>query len=648
MLHENEHFLPSAEFSARAAVGSMAGYREIYARSVADPEGFWSEVAGRLDWMKPFSRVLDWDFEAARVRWFEDGCLNVSVNCLDRHVAAGRGRHRALIWEGDDPQDSLTLTYADLLARVERFGNVLRKRGVKWGDRVCIYLPMVPELAVAMLACARIGAVHNIVFAGFSAESLRQRIEDCGCSVVITADQGLRGGKAIPLKETTNAAIRGLDVVRQVFVLKRTGATVPADPRDRDWHEEIEAPDVGGPCAPEEMGAEDPLFILYTSGSTGKPKGVLHTTGGYLTYASYTHELVFDLKPDDVYFCTADIGWITGHSYVIYGPLANAATSIMFEGTPAYPDIGRYWDVVDKHGVTIFYTAPTAIRSVMKAGDDPVKARSRRSLRILGSVGEPINPEVWLWYHQVVGDGRCRIVDTYWQTETGGMMIAPLPGATPLKPGSATLPLPGIRPLLVDEKGQVIDGNDVDGMLCIGFPWPGMARTVYGDHERFRHNYFSHFKGLYFSGDGCHRDHEGYHWITGRVDDVINVSGHRLGTAEIESGLLEHHGLSEAAVVGMPHDVKGQGIYAFVVPQDATEPSEELRRELIDTVRRVIGPLATPDRIQFAPSLPRTRSGKIMRRILRKIVEGEEDRLGDVSTLADPGIVKTIIDGRLL
>ena len=646
MLHENEYFPPSPEVAARARIGSMERYQELYERSVKQPELFWAEVAQRLHWDEPFSRVLSWDFDSGHVRWFEDGRLNVSTNCIDRHVAAGHGDRRAIIWEADDPQHSVTLTYAELLDQVQRFGNVLRKHGVSRGDRVCIYMPMVPELAVAMLACARIGAVHSIVFAGFSADSLRDRITDSTCSVVITADEGIRGGKIIPLKRTTCEAVKDLHCVRKVITFKRTGAKVPEDRRDLDWHEEMAAPDVAGECPPEPMGAEEPLFILYTSGSTGKPKGVLHTTGGYLTYASFTHEVVFDVRPDDVYFCTADIGWITGHSYVVYGPLANCSTTVMFESTPAYPDIGRYWDVVDKHQVTLFYTAPTAIRSIMKHGDAPVKMRSRSSLRILGSVGEPINPEVWLWYYRVVGDERCRIVDTYWQTETGGMLISALPGATPTKPGSATLPLPGVQPVLVDDDGMIIDGNDVSGNLCMSFPWPGMARTVYGDHERFQQTYFSTFPGLYFTGDGCHRDHDGYYWITGRVDDVINVSGHRMGTAEVESALLEHHGASEAAVVGMPHDVKGQGIYAFVVPADGVEPTDELRKALIQTVRRVIGPIASPDEIQFAPSLPRTRSGKIMRRILRKIVEKTEDTLGDISTLADPGIVDVIIEGR--
>ncbi|MCA9323165.1 MAG: acetate--CoA ligase, partial [Planctomycetes bacterium] len=608
-------FLPPKDFAAAAHVGSLEAYRELHARSVQDPESFWREVAERLDWDRPFQKILEWDFHRADIRWFEDGRLNASVNCLDRHVAAGAGDRTAIIWEGDDPSVSRRISYRELLGEVARFGNVLRKHGVKKGDRVCIYLPMIPELAVAMLACARIGAVHNIVFGGFSSDSLRNRIVDSECKVVITADEGVRGARPIPLKRTTDAAIEGVSCVETVFVVRRTGTEVPrVEGRDFDYEAEMTSTDISDVCHPESMGAEDPLFILYTSGSTGQPKGVLHTTGGYLVYTAYTHELVFDHREDDVYWCTADIGWITGHSYIVYGPLANRATTVMFEGVPTYPDPGRFWDVVDKHAVTLFYTAPTAIRSIMRHGDAPVTKRSRQSLRLLGTVGEPINPEVWVWYHEVVGQGRCPIVDTWWQTETGGMLIAPLPGATPLKPGSATMPLPGVQPVLVDDEGKVLEGNDVNGNLCLGFPWPGMMRTVFGDHQRFIDTYFSRFPGRYFTGDGCRRDKDGYYWITGRVDDVINVSGHRMGTAEVESALVAHEGVTEAAVVGMPHPIKGQGIYAFVTIRADLTPSVELERELVATVREIIGPIASPDRIQFAISLPRTRSGKIMRR----------------------------------
>ena len=646
-----QHVYPVSDDWAKRAWADNDKYLEMYKASVSDPEAFWAEHGKRLDWIKPYTKVKNTDFgyPDVSIKWFEDGTLNLSANCIDRHLEK-RGDQVAIIWEGDDPKDDAKITYRQLHEQVCKLANVFKANGVKKGDRVTIYLPMIPEAAYAMLACARIGAVHSIVFGGFSPDALAGRIHDCESRFVITADEGIRGGRKIPLKANTDAAIGIAEKegggVDKVIVVKRTGGDIAWNGARDVWYEEAMA-SASSDCPPEEMNAEDPLFILYTSGSTGKPKGVLHTTGGYGVWASMTHQYVFDYHDGDIYWCTADVGWVTGHSYIVYGPLANGAITLMFEGVPNYPTVARFWEVCDKHDVNIFYTAPTAIRALMQAGEEPVKKTSRKSLRLLGSVGEPINPEAWEWYHRVVGDERCPIVDTWWQTETGGIMITPLPGATALKPGSATRPFFGVQPQLVDNEGNPLEGA-TEGNLCITDAWPGMMRTVYGDHERFRHNYFSHFKGLYFSGDGCHRDHEGYHWITGRVDDVINVSGHRLGTAEIESGLLEHHGLSEAAVVGMPHDVKGQGIYAFVVPQDATEPSEELRRELIDTVRRVIGPLATPDRIQFAPSLPRTRSGKIMRRILRKIVEGEEDRLGDVSTLADPGIVKTIIDGRLL
>jgi len=638
-------FPPPADFSRRAHVPSMDEYRRLHDESVRDPEGFWAKVAQRLTWERPFDTVLEHDVHEARISWFAGGRLNASVNCLDRHVHSGRGERTAIVWEGDDPSEDRRFTYAEVLRETCRLANALRARGVGKGDRVCIYMPMVPELAFAVLACARIGAIHSVVFGGFSATSLRDRILDSTCRTVLTADEGVRGGKRIPLKAITDEALEGVDCVQEVFVLRRTGADVPmVEGRDLWWHEQIE--DVGELCDPVAMDAEDPLFILYTSGSTGKPKGVLHTTGGYLTYVSYTHELVFDWREDDVYWCTADIGWITGHSYIVYGPLCNGATTVMFEGVPNYPDAGRLWDVVDKHGVTLFYTAPTAIRALQRHGDEPVTSRSRRTLRLLGTVGEPINVDAWRWYHEVVGDGRCPIVDTWWQTETGGILISPLPGATPTKPGKATLPLPGVRPQLVDDEGNVLEGDGVQGNLCITFPWPGIMRTVYGDHERFKETYFSRFPGKYFTGDGALRDEDGYYRITGRVDDVINVSGHRLGTAEVESALDTHDAVVEAAVVGMPHEIKGQGIYAFVITAAGVETGEALAKELEHTVREVIGPIATPDAIQFTTALPKTRSGKIMRRILRKLAAGETDDLGDTTTLADPSVVETLVAGR--
>jgi acetyl-CoA synthetase len=632
------------EIAAHAHV-SATRYDALAAEARTDPQGFWARESRRIAWMREPSTILSGDFTGdVRVKWFEDGTLNVSVSCLDRHLAT-RGDQVAIIWESDDPNVSTKVTYRDLYEQVCRLANVLRDRGVKKGDRVCLYLPMVVEAAVAMLACARIGAVHTIVFAGFSPESLAQRIQDAGVRLVITADEGRRGGRKVPLKTNVDAALTHCPDVTDVLVVAVTGGNVPmVAGRDHAYAALVEA--AAPVCEPAEMAAEDPLFILYTSGSTGKPKGALHTTAGYLVWASYTHEMVFDYQEGEIYWCTADVGWVTGHSYIVYGPLANGATTLMFEGVPTYPDASRFWQVVDKHQVNIFYTAPTAIRSLMRDGEAPVKATSRSSLRILGSVGEPINPEAWLWYHRVVGDSRCPIVDTWWQTETGGLMIAPLPGATALKPGSATKPLPGVQVTLVDQTGMVLEGA-TDGLLCISAPWPGMMRTVFGDHERFIQTYFSTFPGLYFTGDGARRDEDGYYWITGRVDDVINVSGHRMGTAEVESALVAHPKVAEAAVVGFPHDIKGQGIYAYVTLKTGHEPSEALRKELVAWVRKEIGPIATPDAIQWAPGLPKTRSGKIMRRILRKIAANETDGLGDTSTLADPGVVVELIENRV-
>ena len=619
-------------------------YEQMYRRSVEDPEGFWAEQAEQfLSWGKPWDRVLDWDFGEARIRWFEGAELNASYNCIDRHLEQ-RGDQTAIIWEGDDPTVDRKITYRELHREVCTFANVLKKRGVKKGDRVCIYMPMIPEAAYAMLACARIGAVHSVVFGGFSPESIKDRILDSDCRVVITADQGVRGGKSVPLKANTDQALQSCPNVHTVLVVKRTGGDVQWHD-DRDvWLHEIAA-GVDADCEPEPMGAEDPLFILYTSGSTGKPKGVLHTTGGYLLYAAITHKYVFDYQEGEVYWCTADVGWITGHSYIVYGPLANGAITLMFEGLPTYPSAARFWQVCDKHRVATFYTAPTAIRALMREGDEPVTQTSRASLRLLGTVGEPINPEAWEWYYNVVGDARCPIVDTWWQTETGGHMITPLPGATPTKPGSATRPFFGVVPALVDNEGKLLEG-EAEGNLVITRPWPGQMRTVYGDHQRFRDTYFSTYPGMYFTGDGARRDADGYYWITGRVDDVLNVSGHRLGTAELESALVLHDDVAEAAVVGFPHDIKGQGIYAYVTLIKGKEPSDALKKELIQLVRREIGPIATIDVIQWAPGLPKTRSGKIMRRILRKIAANEIDSLGDTSTLADPGVVDELKSNR--
>jgi acetyl-CoA synthetase len=634
------------EWKSRAWLDE-AKYREWYERSMRDPDGFWGEHGKRIDWFKPFTRVKNTNFGPGDVsiRWFEDGTTNVAYNCLDRHLEK-RGDQVAVIFEGDDPNDSRNITYRELHREVCRFANVLRNRGVKKGDRVTLYLPMIPEAVYAMLACARLGAIHAIVFGGFSPDALADRIEGCESKVVLTADEGLRGGRKVPLKANVDAAIDrlGANAVDHVIVVRRTGGNVNMV-AGRDVYYDEAAAQVTDECPCEEVNAEDPLFILYTSGSTGKPKGVVHTTGGYLVWASFTHQYVFDYHEGDIYWCTADVGWVTGHSYIVYGPLANGATTLVFEGIPTYPSIDRFWQVVDKHQVNIFYTAPTAIRSLMGAGEEPVKRTSRKSLRLLGSVGEPINPEAWEWYYRVVGDSRCPIVDTWWQTETGGILISPLPGATRLKPGSATLPLPGVKPVLVDAEGKVLEGA-TEGNLCIGDSWPGQMRTVYGDHERFVQTYFSTYQGMYFTGDGCRRDADGYYWITGRVDDVINVSGHRMGTAEVESALVAHPKVAEAAVVGYPHDIKGQGIYAYVTLNEGEETSDGLRKELVAWVRKEIGPIATPDLIQFAPGLPKTRSGKIMRRILRKIAEDDYGSLGDTSTLADPSVVDNLIDNR--
>ena len=649
-----EHVYPAPEHYRRYALTTPDSYAAMYRASLEDPIRFWAEHAKRLRWTRPFTKVMNvnWDIgpekdpDKLHIKWFEDGELNVSANCIDRHLPA-RADETAIIFEGDDPNISRRITYAELYSHVCRMANVLKARGVQKGDRVTIYLPMIPEAAYAMLACARIGAVHSVVFGGFSPEALAGRIKDCDSVCVITADEGVRGGRVSPMKRNVDEALqpeRGVGSVTSVIVVKRTGADVDmADVRDV-FYDDVAAT-VSDDCQAEEMNAEDPLFILYTSGSTGKPKGVLHTSGGYLVWASMTHEYVFDYRPGEVFWCSADVGWVTGHSYIVYGPLANGATTVMFEGIPTYPDASRFWKTVDKHKVNIFYTAPTAIRSLMGAGDQFVTAASRQSLRLLGTVGEPINPEAWEWYHRVVGESRCPIVDTWWQTETGAAMIAPLPGAMPQKPGSATKPFFGVAPQLVDSDGNELLGA-TSGNLCITSSWPGQARTVYGDHKRFVETYFTTYPGKYFTGDGCRRDEDGYYWITGRVDDVINVSGHRMGTAEVESTLISHAKMTEAAVVGFPHHIKGQGIYAYVSLMVGEAPSDALRKELVAWVRKEIGPIATPDHIQFAPGLPKTRSGKIMRRILRKIAENDFGSLGDTSTLAEPAVVQDLIDNR--
>ena len=632
--------------TAESAWCDEAGYFKLYEQSIADPEAFWAEHGKRIHWFKPFTQVKDVSYGPGdvHIKWFHDGTTNASYNCIDRHLPT-RENDVAIIWEGDDPNEQQHITYGELHEAVCRLANAMKARGVKRGDRVTIYMPMIPEAAYAMLACTRIGAIHSVVFGGFSPDALAGRIQDCQSECVITADEGLRGGRKIPLKKNTDAALESCPDVKTVFVVKRTGGDIGwSEGRDVWYHEACAtaAPD----CPAEEMEAEAPLFILYTSGSTGKPKGVLHTTGGYMVYASMTHQYVFDYHDGEIYWCTADVGWVTGHSYIVYGPLANGATTLMFEGVPNYPDASRFWQVCDKHKVNIFYTAPTAIRALMREGEEPVKKTKRDTLRVLGTVGEPINPEAWMWYHNVVGEGRCPIVDTWWQTETGGILITPLPGATPLKPGSATRPFFGVRPVIVDGEGGHLEGA-TEGNLCIADSWPGQMRTVYGDHERFIQTYFSTYPGKYFTGDGCRRDADGYYWITGRVDDVINVSGHRMGTAEVESALVAHDKVAESAVVGYPHDIKGQGIYAYVTLNAGEEPTDDLRKELVQWVRKEIGPIASPDLIQWAPGLPKTRSGKIMRRILRKIAENDYGSLGDTSTLADPGVVDDLINNRM-
>jgi acetyl-CoA synthetase len=642
---EGKVFDVPAEFQKTALVSSFEQYQEMYRRSIEDSDAFWAEQAEeRLHWYKKWDKVQDHDFANGKIAWFQGGKLNVSYNCVDRHVEAGKGDRVAYYFEGDSPDSTRTITYAQLLDDVQRFANVLKGKGVKKGDRVVIYLPMIPELPVSMLACARIGAIHCVVFGGFSAEAIRDRALNAGASVMITADTGLRGSKSVAVKVNADGAMDECPDIKHCIVVKHTGLDCPwTEGRDTWYEEEIAA--AAPECACEEMDAEDPLFLLYTSGSTGKPKGVMHTTGGYLLYGAITHELVFDYHPEQVYWCTADIGWVTGHTYIVYGPLANCATSVLFEGVPSYPTPDRFWAVCERYKVNIFYTAPTALRSVAREGDDWVKKHDLSSLRVLGTVGEPINPEVWLWYHGLIGGGRCPIVDTYWQTETGGFLITPFPGAMKIKPGSATLPFFGVEPVLVDEDGVKIEGPGV-GNLCVARPWPGIMRGVYGDQERFKDTYFVQYPGLYFTGDGCRRDEDGYHWITGRVDDVINVSGHRMGTAEVESALVSHPSVAEAAVVGMPHQIKGQGIYAYVTLNAGVEPSDELKKSLVKHVRTEIGPIASPDVIQWAPGLPKTRSGKIMRRILKKIAANEVGDLGDTSTLADPSVVDDLVENR--
>ncbi|GIR57203.1 MAG: acetyl-coenzyme A synthetase 2 [Candidatus Neomarinimicrobiota bacterium] len=633
---------PNSNFSSKSHISSMDKYKKMYESSVNDPSVFWEKAAERISWYESWNAVNNYDFVNGKIEWFTGGKLNACYNCIDRHIEQGHGEKTAIIWEGNDPNQSRKYSYNDLLKEVSRFSNALKELGVQKGDRVCLYMQMIPELAIAVLACARIGAVHSVVFGAFSSDSLKERINDSKCKILVTQDTGVRGTKQnIPMKLNADNAVLDTPSIEHVIVVSRTGEPIEMDSnRDIWWHEAIS--NVSSKCEPESMDAEDPLFILYTSGSTGKPKGVLHTTGGYLTYVSLTHELIFDYHPDDIYWCTADLGWITGHSYIIYGPLSNRATTLMFEGVPNYPDFGRFWDVVDKHKVNQFYTAPTALRALMKEGDEWVKSRDLSSLKLLGTVGEPIKEPEWKWYFNIVGNGNCPVVDTWWQTETGGILISPLPGATPTKPGSATLPFFGIQPVLLSEEGNEINGNDVSGLLALKTSWPGQMRTIYGDHARFIEVYFSQFPGYYFTGDGAKRDKNGYYWITGRVDDVLNVSGHRIGTAEVEGAIGKADGVAEAAVVGFAHDIKGQGIYAFVTLMTGTKESDEVRDSILKAVTKEIGPHSKPDKIQFTPALPKTRSGKIMRRILRKIAEGDLENLGDISTLADPSVVQNL------
>ena len=643
-MKSNNIYKPNSDIVKNSHVDSLK-YEKMYKESITNPDKFWGIHGKRIDWIKPYTKIsnVSYNKEDLHINWYEDGTLNASANCLDRHLKS-KGENTAIIWEGDEPNQSKHITYNALYEEVCKFSNVLKKVGAKKGDLITIYMPMIPEATIAMLACTRIGAIHSVVFGGFSPDALAGRIQDCNSTIIITADEGVRGGKTIPLKSNVDEAIIKAKMCKTSIVVKRTGGNINwIEGQDVWYHEEMQR--ASSECIPTEMNAEDPMFILYTSGSTGKPKGVLHTTGGYMVYASMTHHYVFDYHENEIYWCTADVGWVTGHSYIVYGPLSNGATTLMFEGVPNYPDVSRFWQIVDKHKVNIFYTAPTAIRALMAAGDDPVKKTNRSSLRILGSVGEPINPEAWNWYNNIIGNGKCPIVDTWWQTETGGILITPLPGATDTKPGSATKPFFGIQPVLVDNENNELNGPS-EGNLCINMSWPGQMRTVFGDHERFIDTYFSTFPGRYFSGDGCRRDEDGYFWITGRVDDVINVSGHRMGTAEVESALVAHPDVAEAAVVGYPHDIKGQGIYAYVTININLSPSDRLLDELKKWVRKEIGPIATPDLIQFAPGLPKTRSGKIMRRILRKIASNEHTQLGDVSTLADPNVVQNLIENR--
>ena len=644
---KNKIFKPSIEFSKNSKIKSIDDYKKIYKNSILNKENFWNEKAKRIEWIQKWDKTYNYDFTNGNIKWFENGKLNVSYNCLDRHVNSGNGKKIAIIWEGNNPNEQKTFTYSELLKEVKKFSNVLKNNGIRKGDRICLYLQMIPELPISMLACARIGAIHSVVFGAFSSDSLRDRINDSNCKMLITQDFGVRGNKEnIPMKENADVALNKTKSIESVIVVKRTGSNVSMlSPRDKWWKKEMNL--VSSHCPIETIDSEDPLFILYTSGSTGKPKGVLHSSGGYLTYASYTHELIFDYKPDDIYWCTADIGWITGHSYIVYGPLSNCATTVMFEGVPNFPDFGRFWEIVEKYKINLFYTAPTALRALMKEGNHFVTNKNLSSLRLLGTVGEPIKEPEWIWYHEIVGNSKCPIVDTWWQTETGGILISPLPGAIPTKPGSATLPFFGIEPVLLTQEGEEIKGNNVSGLLAIKSSWPGQMRTVYGDHKRFVETYFTMFPGYYFTGDGAKRDSDGYYWITGRVDDVLNVSGHRIGTAEVEGAIGKTNGVAEAAVVGFPHEIKGQGIYSFVTLMTGVEPNDEIKKNILKSVVKDIGPHSKPDKIQFTESLPKTRSGKIMRRILRKIAENNVEEMGDISTLADPSVVKSLIDNKV-